>query len=196
MSARISALESTHAEFKQQISEVLQTSQTAQQSLQQNTLVLNNLSSMVCILMEKIDNQGSVIEPTTPTAQNTNSHMPSLDPVLISGAGSEGDTPRKICDKVVGPEEATDVPNLIGDGVLGEGGSAEGGSKMGDSKGGVTEGNGSPGCDGIENSSLGGVANVDAPNGGSSPIIVVVGLEGGQLCGLDAGSGSKVVERQ
>ena len=93
MSAQISALESTKNEFKQKLSEVLHTSQTNQQSLQQNTLVLNNLSSMFSIMMEKIGNPRVVYEPKSPTGQNTNSHMPSLDPMLNSDPHSAGDTP-------------------------------------------------------------------------------------------------------
>ena len=101
MLTRISALESAHVEFKQQISEVLHNSQNNQQSLQQDTLVLNNLSTMVSIMMHKIGNPGSSSEPKSPTPQNTNSLMPSLDPMLNSWAGSEGDTPRKKGYKVV-----------------------------------------------------------------------------------------------
>ena len=95
MSARICALESTQNELRQQLSAVLHTSQTNQRSLQQNTLVLNNLSSMFSIMMEKIGNPVSVSEPKLPTTQNTNSHMPSLDPLLNSVAGSAGDPPAR-----------------------------------------------------------------------------------------------------
>ena len=193
MAARISALENTHADFKQQLSGILHTSQSNQQSLQQNTLVLKNLSSMFSILMEKIDNQGSVFEPTTPTAQNTNSHMPSLDPMLNSWAGSEGDTPRKNGKKVVSTEDATGEANVIGEGLMGAGVSAEGGSKNPVSKGGITEGTGSPGGGLIKGLCLGSGGNVAAPVGEGAESQVGKGMEGGNFCGKDAGSGSKVV---
>jgi hypothetical protein len=93
MLAQICALESAHAKFKQQISEVLHTSQTSQQSLQQNTLVLSNLSTMVSIMMEKIGNPWTSSKPKSPTPQNAKSLMPSLDPMLNSCAGTEEDTP-------------------------------------------------------------------------------------------------------
>ena len=130
MSTRINALESTHVEFKQKLSKVLHTSQTNQQSLQQNTLVLNNLSSMFSIMMEKIGNLGSISEPKSPTPQNTNSHMPSLDPMLNSWEGSEGDTPRKKGHKVIRTEDAIDVAKMNGKGVMGGGRSVEGDSKI------------------------------------------------------------------
>ena len=193
MAARISALESTHAEFKQHLSEVLHTSQTNQQALHQNTLVLTNLTSMVSIMMEKLGNQGTVFEPTTPTTQNTNSHMPSLDPMLNSGVGSEGDTLGKNGHKVVSTEDAIDVANETGEGVMGAGVSVEGGSKSHVSKGGVIEGHGSPGGGLIEGSSLGGGGIVAAPVGESTPSQAGLGLEGGIFCGKDAGSGCKVV---
>ena len=86
ISARMSAIEITQAKVDQQLSEVLHTSQ-------QTTQVLNNLTSMFTIMMAKMGNSGSILEPTTPTAQNTNSNMPSVDPMLNSGACSEEDTP-------------------------------------------------------------------------------------------------------
>ena len=82
----MSAIESTHNEFRQQLSDVLQ-------STNQNQLVLKNLSTMFSILMEKIGNPMTVSEPRSPTAQNTNSQMPSLDHRLNSGAGSAGGPP-------------------------------------------------------------------------------------------------------
>ena len=84
ISARMSAIESSHAEFRQQFSEFLQSSN-------QNQLVLNNLSTMFSIMMEKMGNPVPVCETQSPTTQNTNSQMPSLDPMLNSVAGSAGD---------------------------------------------------------------------------------------------------------
>ena len=80
----MSAIESTHNEFRQQMSEVLHNSQ-------KNTLVLNNLSTMFSIMMEKMGNPVTVCETQSPTTQNTNSQMPSLDRMLNSRAGSAGD---------------------------------------------------------------------------------------------------------
>lgn len=82
----MSAIESTHLEFRQQLSELLQGSN-------QNQAVLNNLSTMFSIMMEKIGNPVPVCETQSPTTQNTNSQMPSLDRMLDSLAGSAGDTP-------------------------------------------------------------------------------------------------------
>ena len=134
MSAWICALESTQNEFKQQLSKVLYTSQINQQSVQQNTLILNNLSLMFSIMMEKIGNPGFVFEPKSPSTQSTNSHMPSLDPMLNSMAGCADDTPRKKCFKVNKTEGATNVAKLKGKGVMRGARSPKGDSKIGASK--------------------------------------------------------------
>ena len=84
ISARMSAIESTHLEFRQQLSEVLQ-------SLNQNQLVLNNMSTMFSIMIEKMGNPVTVCETHSPTTQNTNSQFPSLNRMLNSEADSAGD---------------------------------------------------------------------------------------------------------
>ena len=110
MSTRLSAVESTQNEFKQQLSEVLHTSQ-------QNTLVLNNLSSMFTIMMEKLGNPPTVCEPKSATPQNTNSHMPSSEPMLNSWDGSAGDTTVNPVTKVIESEVLTNVARLNGEGA-------------------------------------------------------------------------------
>ena len=132
MSTRLSAVESTQNDLKQQLSEVLHTSQ-------QNTLVLNNLSSMFTIMMEKLGNPVTVCEPKSATPQNTNSHMPSSEPMLKSWDGSAGDTTLNPVTKVVESEAPTNVAKLNGEGVMGGGRSPEGASEVGASKVGGTE---------------------------------------------------------
>lgn len=58
-------------------------------------MVLNNLSLMLSIMIEKMGNPRFVSELNSPIAKNTNSHMPSLDPLLNSVAGSAGDPPAR-----------------------------------------------------------------------------------------------------
>lgn len=111
ISARMSAIESTHNEFKQQLSEVLQSSQ-------KNQLVLNNMSTMLSIMMEKIGNHVTVCEPQSPTTQNTNSQMPSLDRMLNSMAGSAGDPSHLKRLKVKEVEDASDVAKLKGKSIM------------------------------------------------------------------------------
>ena len=82
----MSAIESTQVEFRQQMSELLQNSN-------KNQLVLNNLSTMFSIMMEKLGNPVPVCETQSPTTQNTNSEMPSAERMLDSVAGSAGETP-------------------------------------------------------------------------------------------------------
>ena len=86
ISSRISALEGTQNEFRQQMFEVLL-------NQQQNTLVLNNLSSMFSIMMEKIGNPVSVSEPKKPKTKTTTLQVPSVDRMFISMACSAGDPP-------------------------------------------------------------------------------------------------------
>ena len=122
ISARMSAIESTHNEFRQQLSEVLQSSQ-------KNQVVLNNLSTMFSIMMEKMGNPVTVCETQSPTAQNTNSQMPSLDRMLHSGVGSGGDPPVNPKRLKVNPiEEASDVAKLKGKSVLEVDGNQHGGA--------------------------------------------------------------------
>ena len=97
-------------------------------------------------MMEKISDPRSVSEPKSPTTQNTNSHMPSLDPILNSWAGSAGDTPCKKGPKVNRIEDATNVAKLNGKGVMGGARSPKGDSKIGAGKVGGT----------VRNESLGG----------------------------------------
>ena len=182
----MSAIESTHAKFEQQMSEVLHSSQ-------QNTVVLNNLSSMFSILMEKMGTQATIFEPTTPTAQVTNSNMPSLDPILNSGAGSDGETPRMKRSKMVRTGETLDDPTLSPKGDMGSGQIVEGLINQVESKGDVEEGNGSVVPVPIQGGSLGGGENVSAPVADSGPSQVAIHLEGGNVSPIDAGSGSKVV---
>ena len=117
----MSAIESTHNEFRQQFSDLLQ-------STNQNQQVLKNLSSMFCIMMEKIGNPMTVGEPQSPTAQNTNSQMPSFDRMLNSGAGSAGDPlpqPKRLKIDVI--EDVSDLDKLKGKAILQdeEGGATE-----------------------------------------------------------------------
>ena len=46
-------------------------------------------------------------DPKLPPAQITNSLMPSLEPMLNSGAGSTGDTTHNPSSKVIGIEDPT-----------------------------------------------------------------------------------------
>ena len=161
----MSAIESTQAKVDQQLSEVLHTSQ-------QTTQVLNNLTSMFTIIMAKMGNQTPILEPTTPTAQNTNSNMPSVDPMLNSGAGSEEDTPRKKARTMVRTEGEVDLANLSPKGVMVGVGSVEGDSKVLDSKEDVIEVNGSPAGVPIDDVSLEG-GNVIA--GGPSHAALTLG---------------------
>ena len=123
----MSIVESTQNEFKQQLSDLVHTSQ-------QNTVVLNNLSSMFAIMMEKIGNPVTVWDPKSPTPQNTNSHMPSSEPILNSCDGSPGDTTLNPMSKVIESEAPTNVPKLNREGVMGGGRSAEVASEVGASK--------------------------------------------------------------
>ena len=93
ISARTSAIENTHLEFRQQLSEVLQSSN-------QNQLILNNMSTMFSIMMEKMDNPVTICETQSPTTQNINSQMPSLDRMLNSVAGSAADPPPKTVEGI------------------------------------------------------------------------------------------------
>jgi hypothetical protein len=123
----MSMVESTQNEFKQQLFDLVHTSQ-------QNTVVLNNLSSMFAIMMEKIGNPVTVCDPKSPTPQNTNSHMPSSEPILNSCDGSPGDTTLNPMSKVIESEAPTNVPKLNWEGVMGGGRSAEVASEVGASK--------------------------------------------------------------
>ena len=192
MSARISALESTQNDFKLQLSEVLQTTSSAQQSLQQNTLVLSTLSSMFSIMMEKIGNPGPVCDPKSPIVQNTNSHMPSSEPMLNSWAGSAGETPRENGSKVTRAEDATDVAKLNGKGVMGDGKSPEGDSNAGASKVGGTEAKESAGGVVMEGGSLGGGDNETEAVGEPTPEEAGNGKGGVDLLAKGGGSGSKL----
>ena len=81
----MSAIESTYNEFRHQLSEVLHNSQ-------KNLLNLNAFSTIFIIMMENIGDPMTVCEPQSPTTQNINSQMPSLDRMLNSVAGSVGET--------------------------------------------------------------------------------------------------------
>ena len=131
ISARMSAIENTHNEFRQQLSEVLHSSQ-------KNQVVLNNLSTMFSIMMEKMGNPVTACETLSPTTQNTNSQMPSLDRMLHSGAGSAGDPPVNPKRLKVNPiEEASDVAKLKGKSVMQEDGNQQGGATEDVSLGGI-----------------------------------------------------------
>jgi hypothetical protein len=108
----MTAVESQQNEMKQQLSEVLQSSQ-------QNTQVLNNLSSMFSIMMEKLGNPVTVCESKSNTPQNTNSHMPSSEPMLNSWHGSAGDTTTKAVSKLLESDEPSNVAKLIGELISG-----------------------------------------------------------------------------
>lgn len=180
ISARMSAIEITQAKVDQQLCEVLHTSQ-------QTTQVLNNLTSMFTIMMAKMGNSGSILEPTTPTAQNTNSNMPSVDPMLNSGACSEEDTPRKKARTMVRTEGEVDLANLSPEGVMVGGGSVEGDSKVIDSKEDVVEVNGSPAGTQVDGVSLEGGNMIAA---GPSQVALTLGVP--KVSGKNAASGSKV----
>ena len=108
ISSRISAIEGTQSEFREQMSEVLHTSQ-------QNTLVLNNLKSMFSIIMEKIGNPVSVLEPKSPTTKTVTSQGPSVDRMFVSVACSGGEPP---LPKENLSKDANDVAQLKGKSVL------------------------------------------------------------------------------
>ena len=187
LSSRVSAIESTHAKFDQQLTEVLHTSQ-------QNTLVLNNLASMFTVMMVKMGNTGSVVEPTTSTGQMTNPNMPSVDPMLISGAGNEEETLHKKARTMVSTEGDVHMTNLSPEGVMRGARSVGGDSKVGDSKGHVIVGIDSPIDVSIEGGSVG-VGDMTAPPvAQSNPSQVAVDVGGLDVSGKVAGSGSKVVD--
>ena len=166
ISARMSAIESTHLEFRQQLSEVLQSSN-------QNQLVLKNLSTMFTIMMEKMGNPVTVGETQSPTTQNTNSQMPSLDRMLNSVAGSAGDPPphpKRL--KVSMDEDLSDVARLKGKSVMQDEENQKGGA--------------------IEEGSLG-VENVVAPMGDCSLRASRDGEGSDNPCG-EGGKGESKVE--
>ena len=170
-------METQQNEFKQQLSEVLQSSQ-------QNTVVLNNLSSMFSIMMEKWGNPGTVCEPKSTTPQNTISHMPSSEPMFNSWDGSAGDTTVKPANKVGESEAPSNVAIMNGEGVMAGGKSPEGASEVGASKEGGTEAHEVLAGGLME----GGVAAVGEPTlsaGGN-------GKDGQGLCAQGGGSGTLI----
>ena len=74
---------------------------------------------MVSTMMEKIGQVQTVCNPKSPPAQNTNSHMPSSEPMLNSWACSAGDTAPKPSSKVIGTEDPTLVAEMNVEGVMG-----------------------------------------------------------------------------
>ena len=177
ISTRISAIESVQNEFKLQLSEVMQTVQSNQQ---QTSVYLKNLSSMVSSMMEKIGQVQTVCDPKSPPAQITNSLMPSLEPMLNSGAGSAGDTTHNPSSKVVGTEDATHATRAKGD------------SEVGASNVGATVAKPSPGGGVVEDGDLGGVGNRGAAVGEPMPIEAGKGKGVSNIIAKGAESGSKI----
>ena len=110
ISSRMSALEGTQNEFRQQMSEVLHTSQ-------QNTLVLNNLSSMFSIVMEKIGNPVSVGEPKSPRNKALNSDVPSVDRSMFSIMMDKLDNPVYVVEPKSPKQKTTNSEVPIVDGA-------------------------------------------------------------------------------
>ena len=118
MSAQISALETNQTDFRHQLSKVLMTSQNNEQALKANTMTLNNLATMVTIIMDKLESK-TMVRPLTHTCDNeacnprsalksvcenqaqskqvrigTSSALP-IDVVDVSYVPSEDEKPRK-----------------------------------------------------------------------------------------------------
>ena len=177
LSTRMSVVESTQNEFKQQLSDLVHTSQ-------QNTLVLHNLSSMFAIMMEKMGNSATVCEPKSATPQNTNSHMPSSEPMLASWDGSAGDTTLKVVSKVIETEAPTNVAKLSGEGVMGGGRKSEGASEVG-----ASTVNGTEALETLAGAVLeGGAEAVGEPTRSQDGI----GKDGFGVCAKGAGSGTLI----
>ena len=104
ISARMSAIERTHNEFRQKFFDLLQ-------NTNQNQQVLKNLSTMFSIMMEKIRNPMTVGEPQSPTAQNTNSQMPTFDRMLNSVCDAKFAT--LVCEGVTGSYHFNDLITLL-----------------------------------------------------------------------------------
>ena len=88
---------------------------------------------MFSMMMEKLGNPVTVCKPKSPAPQNTNSHMPSSEPLLNSWDGSVGDTTRNPLTKVIESKTPNNVAKLNGEGVMGGGRSPVGASKVGTS---------------------------------------------------------------
>ena len=67
MSARMAAVEQNQAEYRQQLSELVLSSQNYEQALKDNTATLNSLASMVTSIMNKLETRSVVSEPKTTT---------------------------------------------------------------------------------------------------------------------------------
>jgi hypothetical protein len=65
----MAAVEQTQAEYRQQLSELVLSSQNYEQALKDNTATLNSLASMVMSIMNKLESRSVVSEPKT-TANN------------------------------------------------------------------------------------------------------------------------------
>lgn len=183
ISTRISAIESVQNEFKLQLSEVMQTVQSNQQ---QTSVYLKNLSSMVSSMMKKIGQVQTVCDRKSPPAQITNSLMPSLEPMLNSGAGSAGDTTHNPSSKVVGTEDATHATQAT------HATHAKGDSEVGASNVGATVAKPSPGGGVVEDGDLGGVGNRGAAVGEPMPIEAGKGKGVSNIIAKGAESGSKI----
>ena len=73
MSARMAAMEQTQAEFRQQLSDMLLTSQNNEQALKANTLTLDNLADKLTNIMNKLESRTILSEPN-PTVNNMDVH--------------------------------------------------------------------------------------------------------------------------
>ena len=130
------------------------------------------MSIMFSIMMEKIGNPVTVCEPQSPTSQNTNLQMPSLDRMLNSVAGSAGDPPHPNRLKVNMNEDLSDVAKLKGKSIMQD-----------------KENNK---CGATEDGSLG-VGNVVAPMGDCSLRALGNGEGSDKTCG-EGGKGESKVE--
>ena len=63
MSARMAAMEQTQAEFRQQLSDMLLTSQNNEQTLKANTLTLDNLATKLTNIINKLESRTIMSEP-------------------------------------------------------------------------------------------------------------------------------------
>jgi hypothetical protein len=73
MSARMTVVKQTQAEFRQQLSEILLTSQNNEDALRANTLTLDNLTTKLMNIINKLESRTIGNEPN-PTVNNGDVH--------------------------------------------------------------------------------------------------------------------------
>ena len=120
-------------------------------------------------MMEKLGNLVTVCEPKSNTPQNTNSHMPSSEPILNSWHGSACDTTTKAVTKVLESNEPSNVAKLIG--KLIEGGPAAVGE--------LTPSEGGNGEDGLHQTDKGGGSGTLIEGSGEDGTVIALAVEGG-----------------